>query len=186
MKIIKKDKKDKNELLLMLLKESDKITLDDLNFDNILKEQGNILSNINEILDSDIFNKNIPNKEIPSKENPSKDNKFKNMISEYKLIKTQKKNKIKNKTTEKKTKYNHPESFEYTNIKPKNLKQTKLYAKSNQKPKNISIHKLSSKKIYKYYNKRKYDITIDKPNIYVKDVPSIKNMKIIQDKPNKP
>ena len=147
-----------NDDILMLLKEAEHITLDDLNFDNILKEQKQILCNINDILKKE--NKDISklssNKQQLSCniDNLKNDTKFKNILSKYKL--TAKKHKIKE-PSGKKTKYNLPISNSHMHSQAKKTK-TKPHIKS-QNP----INKLT-----KQNSKSKYDISITNPNIYIR------------------
>ena len=76
-----------NDDILMLLKEADKITLDDVEFDNILKEETKILCNINNILNEE---KGIKDEnKICNISHLTRDSKFKEMISK---ISTEKQN----------------------------------------------------------------------------------------------
>ena len=156
----KKSKTIQNDDILMLLKEAEHITLDDLNFDNILKEQKQILCNINTILKEE--NKDISklssNKQKSSCniDNLKNDTKFKNILSKYKL--TAKKHKIKE-PSGKKTKYNLPISHGHSHMHSQDKKtKTKPHIKSHN-----PINKLT-----KQNSKSKYDISITNPNIYIR------------------
>lgn len=204
-----------NDDILMLLKEADKITLDDVEFDNILKEETKILCNINNILNEE---KGIKDEnKICNISHLTRDSKFKEMISK---ISIEKQNINKNgssgtgsgsgngsktesttktetssssassasSTSESKIKSNYKVLKrtkkkklnkildEYKN-KNKSLKLKKplkipfkIPLKKKSKCRKIKINKLSVKKkyIYKHNNKRKYDITIENPKIYIK------------------
>jgi len=182
----------KNNDLLMLLNEAKSITLNDLDFDNILKEQGQILCNINDILNKEnkILNEKDDKKDdkIDDKKDDKKDDlgvktcninnlntdlKFKNILSKYKL--TSKKHKNQSKLSSKKTKINY--YYPSKNIQ-KQLSKKKTKTRHQIKQKNINIkqipnyiRKLTKKKyLYKHNNKRKYDISISNPNIYIKNI----------------
>ena len=175
-----------NKDLIMLLKEADNITLNDLEFDNILKEQSKILCNINTILN---IENNKGNKDIINK-NPvcdisklNKDTKFKKLLSNFTIknnntksmnIKTKAKSIVKyvkniNQLSKKKSNSKSINKFTIKS-KVKSKQNTKKNCKKNLNNKPIIINKLTSKKkyIYKHDNKRKYDITITKPNIFIK------------------
>ena len=204
-----KDKNNKkyNDDLLMLLNEADHITLDDLEFDNILKEQSKILCNINHILTVEHNkgkNGKINENPVCNITNLNKDSKFKKIISNIENKKTDAKTdaktyaktdaktdakldtsnkiksfkKIKRKSRNRKHKIaklsiktgKHTSSKNIKSITKKSSRQnTKKKCKNKSKYKQITINKLTKKKyIYRHNNKRKYDITITKPNIYIK------------------
>ena len=75
----KKGNKKYNNDLLMLLNEADKITLNDLQFDNILKEQSQILCNINDILNEEKGIKS--DKSVCNIFDMKKDSKFKEILA---------------------------------------------------------------------------------------------------------
>ena len=189
-----KDKNNKkyNDDLLMLLNEADHITLDDLEFDNILKEQSKILCNINHILTVEHNkgkNGKINENPVCNIKNLNKDSKFKKIISDIENKKTDDKldttnkiksfKKIKRKSRNRKHKIaklsikteKHRSSKNIKSITKKSSRQnTKKKCKNKSKYKQITINKLTKKKyIYRHNNKRKYDITITKPNIFIKD-----------------
>jgi hypothetical protein len=201
-----KDKNNKkyNDDLLMLLNEADHITLDDLEFDNILKEQSKILCNINHILTVEHNkgkNGKINENPVCNITNLNKDSKFKKIISNIENKKTDAKTdaktyaktdakldtsnkiksfkKIKRKSRNRKHKIaklsiktgKHTSSKNIKSITKKSSRQnTKKKCKNKSKYKQITINKLTKKKyIYRHNNKRKYDITITKPNIFIKD-----------------
>lgn len=156
----KKSKTIRNDDILILLKEAKHITLDDLNFDNILKEQKQILCNINTILKKE--NKDISELSNSTQQtscninNLKNDTKFKNILSKYKL--SAKKHKIKE-PSGKKTKYNLP----IKNIHSSMHLQVK---KTKTKP-HIKSHNPINK-LTKQNSKSKYDISITNPNIYIR------------------
>ena len=215
LKSSKHKKKYENDLL-MLLNEADHIVLDDLELDNILKEQSKILCNINEILNfennkgkngkltknpvcelshlnlnksKEIIN-NMPKKKFNNLFNPNsmkitkkksktsfanKSKSLKKSIKKSKNSNSKSKSKSKNKSKlinkfSKKTNYKSMHKSiqksrkNYKEITKKNL------CKKTSKSRPITINKLTSRKkyIYKHNNKRKYDITITKPSIFIK------------------
>ena len=198
-----KNKKKYNKELLMLLNEADHITLDDLEFDNILKEQSKILCNINEILNFE-NNKGKNGKlnvnPVCDISNLNKDSKFTKILSKItentntnnniiKITKKKSKQFSKNKSKSlkknsnnisnnskiiyklsKKTKQNSKQnSIQKSKKKYKKITKKKL-CKKNSKYRPFAINNLTSKKkyVYRHNNKRKYDITITKPNIFIK------------------
>ena len=155
-----KSNKSTNDDLLMLLNEAENITLDDLEFDNILKEQGQILCNINNII-SGTKNENP----VCNIANLKTDSKFKKILSRV----------IKKKHTNATSKHTKKKKQLYEISGNKHSRKTKKGKKNrnkilNAKSSPITIHNLSSKKkyLYRHDNKRHYDITITKPKIYIK------------------
>ena len=218
--------------LKFILDEADKITLDDIEFDNILKEQSSILCDIKQILHNESKNKN--SEFICDISNIKNDNKFKKMIKDYttnissntsssstsrisiassnsKVTKRTKRtpnrthNKSSKKSSSKKSSHStlragFPKSFSsskklsHSTLRPGFPKsRSLLYKKSSYPIKKISKHlkdskcpinirkivyknKNKNKNIYKYNNRRKYDVTIKNPNIYIKDMPKINKL----------
>jgi hypothetical protein len=201
---INTDKSTIDNDLLLLLNEADKITLNDLDFDNILKEQSKILCNINNIVTKEgnikgqIKSTNKDNNPLCNIINTNNDSKFKSILSKYKqkliskntiskISKTRKINKSKKtkKTKTKKTfkKINlikhKPTSIKYTSKKSTHKKsrgrktthRKSRSRKSSNKKKCIQINKLAfkNKNVYRYNNRRKIDVTITNPQIYIKN-----------------
>jgi len=168
LKYIKNNKKLVNNDLEMLLNEAKNITLNDLDFDNVLKEQGQILCNINNILNTKNDNDNDKNKTC-NINNFKSDLKFKQILDKYKLI-SKKKNKA---LQSKQSKINYPSNklkLQLSKMQYKPKKQIKnKNINSNQSTK--YIHKITKKKyLYKHNNKRKYAISITNPKIYIKNI----------------
>ena len=80
-KLESQSQKTYNNSLKFILDEADKITLDDIEFDNILKEQSSILCDIKQILHNESKNKN--SEFTCNISNIKNDNKFKKMIKDY-------------------------------------------------------------------------------------------------------
>ena len=176
-----KTNKNTSKDLLMLLDEADKITLDDLEFDFILKEQTKILCDINDILNKENNIKTKSNK-ICNIEHLKTDTKFKEMLTNYNK-KSNNKSKESGKSKSKES--GKSKSKESGKSKNKQIKLTKKKCKRKTSTKHslINIHKLKikNKNIYKYNNRRQFDVdvTITKPNIFIKDLPTIKKMQVI-------
>jgi hypothetical protein len=208
LKSSKHKKKYENDLL-MLLNEADHIILDDLELDNILKEQSKILCNINEILNfennkgkngkngkltknplCEISNLNNRSKEIinimpkknlnqflkpnsmkitKKKSKTSFANKSKSFKKSIKNSNSNKNNKIINKFSKKTNYKSMKNSIQKSKTNYKQITKKNL-CKKTSKSRPITINKLTSRKkyIYKHNNKRKYDITITKPSIFIK------------------
>ena len=179
-----------NSKLTTILAEAENITLDDLEFDNILKEQSQILCDIKSILHNQNNDKNKETFKC-NISNLKKDIKFKSMIRNFVVKKKTKiKQKIRTKSiTKPKTKtITKPKTKTIT--KPKTKSITKPKTKSITKPKTKSITKPKTKSrkcsrspsssYIKYENKRKFDIDVQitKPNIYIKDLPKIHKLSI--------
>jgi len=154
--------KIQNDDLLMLLNEAENITLQDLEFDNILKEQGKIICNINNILSGTTKDKNT----VCNIGNSLKDTKFKKILSRI----TKKKDSTNVKENSLKHTLKKHKKHKSRKHTLKNKKQHSKPIKPNSKSKPSKIRKISLKNqyLYKHYNKRKYDITITKPNIFIK------------------
>ena len=228
--LVNSDKSTDDNDLLLLLTEADKITLNDLDFDNILKEQSKMLCNINNIVNKEgeikgqIKSKNKDNNPLCNIINTNNDSKFKSMLSNYKkkliskskISKTRKIHKptvIKSLLKKTKTKKSFkkinlvkhkPTSINYTSKKSthkksrskksrsrksrsrksrsrktthkksthkKSTHKKSRHRKSNNKKKCILINKLAfkNKNVYRYNNRRKFDVTITNPQIYIKN-----------------
>ena len=65
------------------------------------------------------------------------------------------------------------------------IKKISKHLKDSKCPINIKkiVYKNKNKNIYKYNNRRKYDVTIKNPNIYIKDMPKI-NKLVMRTTPN--
>lgn len=206
-----------NNSLKFILDEADKITLDDIEFDNILKEQSSILCDIKQILHNESKNKN--SEFTCDINNIKNDNKFKKMIKDYttnissntssssssstsRISKASSNSKLTKRTHKRlHKKSSHKKSSSKKSSSKKSAPKKLLSSKKSSYPlKRISKHlkdskcpinirkivyknKNKNKNIYKYNNRRKYDVTIKNPNIYIKDMPKI-NKLIMKTTPN--
>lgn len=220
-KLESQSQKTYNNSLKFILDEADKITLDDIEFDNILKEQSNILCDIKQILHNESKNKN--SEFTCDISNIKNDNKFKKMIKDYtnnissntsspnsfstsriskassnsKLTKRAKRThkrtpkKSSNKSSKKSSHSTLRAGFPKSRLSSKKLsypiKKISKHLKDSKCPINIKKivykNKNKNKNIYKYNNRRKYDVTIKNPNIYIKDMPKI-NKLVMRTTPN--
>ena len=204
----------KYKSLKRILTEAKKITLDDLDFDTILKEQSNILCDIQKIIHNETSGSD--KKEFKcSIVNLQNDYKFKKLLLDYTKeqnidntyhsldtdsnIKSNKKQDIQdiqdiqdvetNSSITNVLKPNITQKKQATSI-IKRVKQPNKKAIRNvinkviKKPTKQITKKASRLSSNKKYNKQNIDITITKPNIYIKDMPSIKNMYILKNKSN--
>jgi len=204
--------KEENDLVL-LLNEADKITLNDLDFDTILKEQSTMLCNINNIISKEgkvkgqFDSKNKDNNPLCNIVKLNNDSKFKNMLSKYKKKLNTSINKIKTKKTiskkivpKKNAKQINLFKYKATSINYATKKSSKKSRskksrskksrskkssskksrskksrtkKCNKKARTITINRISVKNknkfLYKYNNRRNFDVTITNPQIYIKN-----------------
>ena len=172
---LKLNKNIEEDDLLLLLNEADKITLDELEFDNILKEQSKMLCNINDIVSKEGNIKGQIKSPNNEKQNPlcniiklNNDSKFKKILSKYKKSKEISLKPIKNinsnskKITIMKYASKKPTVIKYnsknkTIIKKYRRKTNKNNIKKSKKSstKKSSSKKSSSKKSSSKLNKKK-------------------------------